>query len=271
MAGRLGYGATVSNITLRTALLTLATEVFREQADKDYIVARSCYRMNLREQSLWASLQACEKYLKATLLFNEKSARYDPAKHNPAKAQNREYGHDVRWLFEVVRRDIPDLRLDQAPDWLPKFLSYLVEFGDNRYLSKATYATGDELRYLDETVWILRRVCQNFDWSPERKNLRPQLIAAALQPASRKNPALYRPFGAIGGFLETTLKAPANNPARQALVWNNMFVANRQRHRLTYTHFSSSENPPQTRDWFSDDPAIIGKIDFYVKLPKPKK
>jgi hypothetical protein len=34
------------------ALFTLANEVFREQADKDYIAARSCYRMNLREQSV---------------------------------------------------------------------------------------------------------------------------------------------------------------------------------------------------------------------------
>src|SRR4029077_20656965 len=70
-------------MTLRIALLTLATEIFREQADQDYVVARACYRMNLREQFLWASLQACEKFLKAILLFNEKSARFDPALYKP--------------------------------------------------------------------------------------------------------------------------------------------------------------------------------------------
>ncbi len=56
-------------MTLRIALLTLATEIFREQADQDYVVARACYRMNLREQFLWASLQACEKFLKANPSF----------------------------------------------------------------------------------------------------------------------------------------------------------------------------------------------------------
>ena len=146
---------------LKDALFALATEVFREQADKDYIVARSCYRMNLREQFLWASLQACEKYLKGTLLFNEKSARYDPATYDPNKKGNKEFGHDLTRLFEAVH-SIGDLPLDK-PDWLPGFLEYLTTFGNNRYLSKATYATGDELRLLDEVVWVLRRVCQDFD------------------------------------------------------------------------------------------------------------
>ena len=136
-------------MTLRIALFTLATEIFREQADQDYVVARACYRMNLREQFLWASLQACEKFLKAILLFNEKSARFDPALYDPKKARNKEFGHDAAWLLKVVKRDVPDLRLNK-PDWLPNFFRYLTDFGDNRYLSKATYATGEELRYSDK-------------------------------------------------------------------------------------------------------------------------
>lgn len=254
-------------IPLRTVLFALADENFRQPADKDYIVARSCYRMNLREQFLWASLQACEKYLKATLLFNQKSTRYDPKKYNAAKGRkNKEFGHHASWLFEVVKRDIPDLRFDTAPQWLPKFLQYLTEFGVNRYLTKATYARGDELRRLDEVVWILRRVCQNFDWTPKKENLRPKMIEAAMNPNNRKNPAVYRPFGAIDGFLEKTLKAGRNTPARQALVWKNMFFATRQRHKLQIPFYSSSENPPPTRDWFYDDPATVAKIDYYVRL-----
>jgi HEPN domain-containing protein len=253
-------------MTLRIALFTLASEVFREQADKDYIVARSCYRMNLREQFLWSSLQACEKYLKGILLFNERSARYDPASYNPLKTHNKEFGHDLTRLFTVVLT-IADLPLSK-PDWLPRFLKYLTAFGNNRYLSKATYATGDELRRLDEAVWVLRRACQNFDWTPNvngsPKNLRPVLLAQSSRQENRKTPALYRPFGA-GGYLEKTLKASKSDSARQALVWKNMFLGNRQRHRVSYTQFSSSENPPQTREWFSD-PAITGKIDHYVRL-----
>jgi hypothetical protein len=254
-------------IPLRIVLLTLADENFRQQADKDYVAARSCYRMNLREQFLWASLQACEKYLKATLLFNEKSARYDPKKYNAAKGRkNKEFGHNASWLFEVVKRDIPDLRLNAAPQWLPTFLQYLTDFGANRYLTKATYASGDELWKLDEAVWILRRVCQNFDWTPKRVNLRPKMIEAAMNPNNRKTPALFRPFGAIGGFLEKTLKAAGNDPARQALVWKNMFFGNRQLYNPQRPFYSSSENPPQTRDWFYDDPATVTDIDYYVRL-----
>jgi hypothetical protein len=254
-------------MTLRIALFTLATEVFREQGDKDYIVARSCYRMNLREQFLWASLQTCEKYLKGILLFSERSARFDPAQYDPKKKNNPEFGHDLRRLFKAAQT-VGDLPLDE-PDWLPEFLKYLTTFGNNRYLSKSTYAVGDELRRLDEAAWVLRRVCQNFDWTPDKAgtpaNLRPVLLAQTKHPENRQNPALYRPFGAIDGFLEKKLKAPRSDPARQALVWNNMFFGKRQRHAVTYARFSSSENPPQTREWFNA-PAIAGKIDYYVKL-----
>jgi hypothetical protein len=253
-------------ISLRIGLFTLATEILREQADIDYVVARSCYRMNLREQLLWASLQACEKYLKATLLFNQRSARYDPATYNPNKRRNDEFGHNLTSLFKAVQA-IGDLPLDK-PNWLPDFLEYLTTFGNNRYLSRATYAKGDELRRLDEVVWVLRRVCKDFDFTPDGqggRNLRPALIKYASLPEHRKNPALYRPFGAIDGFLEKKLKAPKTDPARKALVWNNMFFGQRQRHTLSYTAFSSSANPPQTRSWFSD-PTIKGQIDFYIKL-----
>lgn len=57
-------------------LNTFACDVFRKQADYDYISARANYRMRLRQQFLWSAQQAVEKYLKATLLFNGRSARY---------------------------------------------------------------------------------------------------------------------------------------------------------------------------------------------------
>ncbi len=45
----------------------------RDLADKDYISARMSYRVDLTDQFLWSGLQALEKYLKATLLFNNLS------------------------------------------------------------------------------------------------------------------------------------------------------------------------------------------------------
>ena len=119
-------------MTLRIALFTLATEVFREQADKDYIAARSCYRMNLREQFLWASLQACEKYLKG-ILYSMNEAPAMTLLHDPLKKRNKEFGHDSARLFAAART-IADLPLDK-PDWLPEFLKYLTAFGNKRILT----------------------------------------------------------------------------------------------------------------------------------------
>jgi hypothetical protein len=256
-------------MNLKIALHAIAQETFRDQADGDYISARMNYQMELREQFLWASLQACEKYLKAILLFNEKSARFcDGAKTGEQKKRRPEFGHDLLKLLVAVQ-EITDLPLDK-PEWLTEFLGYLNRFGNNRYLSIATYAVGDELRRIDEVVWTLRRLCQSFDWfvtcgdGPEN-NHRPRLLAQISNPERRKNPALERPFGAIDGHLEKVLKRPHRDMARRALVWNNLFFANRQRHRLSYLHLSSSANPPQTRDWFNT-PAITQVIEEYVKF-----
>jgi len=59
---------------LQVVLNTYATDIFRNQADFDYISARANYRLKLRQQFLWSAQQAVEKYLKAILLFNGKSA-----------------------------------------------------------------------------------------------------------------------------------------------------------------------------------------------------
>lgn len=47
-----------------------ASRCFRDVADADYVSARMCYRAGLFAQFQWAGLQACEKYLKAILLYN---------------------------------------------------------------------------------------------------------------------------------------------------------------------------------------------------------
>ena len=256
---------------LKIALHAIAQEAFRDQADGDYISARMNYRMALREQFLWSCLQACEKYLKAILLFNEKSARFcDGAGSGAEKKKGPEFGHDLVKLLEAVRK-IGDLPLDQ-PEWLLEFLTYLNKFGNNRYLSISTYTFGDELGRLDEAVWTLRRLCQSFDWwieiddGPET-NQRPRLIAQITASQTREDPALERPLGTIDGYLEKVLKRPRSDIARQALVWNNLYFANRQRRKVSYSNNSSSANPPQTRDWFNT-PIIRDVIDRYVKFPR---
>jgi hypothetical protein len=250
-------------MNLEIALCLIAEQVFREQADKDYIAARAAYRMDLREQFLWAALQACEKYLKSILLYNQKSARYskpcDPKK---------EFRHDLDALFNAVK-NITDLDVNSnCPDWMPTFLTYLKKFGENRYLTISTYTMGYELRKLDETVWALRRYCQKFcDWEPQHgiKIERLQFITAVNNPQHWKKPIFYKPFGAQDGFLEKVLKRTHNDFTRTNLVWKNFFFATRQRSKArNYVLHSSSEIPPQNREWFTDK--LKNQVKDYVKL-----
>jgi hypothetical protein len=248
------------------ALHSIAKEIFRDQADKDYITSRATYRMRLREQFLWAALQACEKYLKGILLFNELSARY-PHSFVTGQTWNKkkEFGHDLETLFSAVK-EINDLNLAH-PKWMPDFLRYLSEFGFNRYLTTSTYTVGDELRKLDETAWTLRRYCQSFtDWevSGVVKATRSNFIASVNRPHHRQKPARSRPFGVIDGFLETVLKRKTSDFARKNLIWNNLFFATRQRSSASYVSHSSSENPPQNREWFTDK--LKAQMKDYVRL-----
>ena len=82
-------------VELQIVLNTFASDVFRRQADFDYVAARANYKMQLRQQFLWSAQQSIEKYLKAILLFNGKSARY------PAGSR-KEFGHKLTALVDEV-------------------------------------------------------------------------------------------------------------------------------------------------------------------------
>ncbi|OGP57868.1 MAG: hypothetical protein A2162_02300 [Deltaproteobacteria bacterium RBG_13_52_11b] len=54
-------------------VIDFANRSYRDSADQDYIMARQAYRMQFDSQFRWNSLQAVEKYLKAILLYNDRS------------------------------------------------------------------------------------------------------------------------------------------------------------------------------------------------------
>ena len=241
---------------LQLILNTFASDVFRKQADCDYIAARANFRMQLRQQFLWSAQQAIEKYLKAILLFNGKSARYPFGKR-------KEFGHDLDTLLAEVRT-ISIFTLDLEPSH-EKFLKYLSQQAPNRYLGTTAYNTGEVLRQLDSTVWQLRRFCQ---YMPDRglgssarvPGLLEAHVKAALSPHHKEQP---QSFSVFGGELESIVKRPSSNPARRALVWANLYYGSRRRVRVTYRTFSSSEVPPNERNWHGVDWKFIEK---YVKL-----
>ncbi len=245
---------------LQIILNTIAKDVFRRQADFDYIAARSNYRMKLRQQFLWSALQAIEKYLKAILLFNGKSARY----YVPTgKTKREEFRHNLEALDDEVK-SIGILQYTLEPDERT-FLAYLsTQGGENRYLSTTAYNTADALHHLDRLVWNVRRYCQHI---PDRgigctsavPGMQDCIIRTINSPSWKDKPHLFALFD---GELERILSRDRKDAARKALVWANLYFGKRRRCRVTHEAFSSVEIPPHEREWPNVD---WDAIKDYVK------
>jgi HEPN domain-containing protein len=245
---------------LQIVLNTYATDIFRNQADLDYISARANYRMKFRQQFLWSAQQAIEKYLKAILLFNGKSARY----YLKASANKEtEFGHDLNALNDEVSK-LSFLGYDLENED-KSFLSYLnKQGGGNRYLSTTAYNAADVIHQLDELVWNIRRYCQyipdrGFGCEEAVPRMKELVIFSINNPVHKRQPTKYTPFN---GKLEEILKHDSRDHARKALIWANLFYGKKVRHNIAYTGFASSDVPPNKRDWKDVDWKTIEK---YVK------
>ncbi len=247
-------------------LSSYASSIFRDEADADYIAARSNFRLQLRQQFLWSAQQALEKYLKAVLLFNGKSSRYldiEKAKKSPGDRSNQ-YGHDLNKLINSVKK-IQAFKFDAGGVANDQFLTYLSSQGPNRYISKSAYTTQDSLERLDSAVWHVRRYCQNFEClSPaltaeQQTSVRQASISNALDPKRVLNPHLFRLSPGQSGYLEKILSKRGDHPARKALVWANRFYGAKKRGRIQYRVFSASAIPPHEREgWPAVDWDDIG-------------
>lgn len=244
---------------LQIILNTYASDVFRKQADYDYISARANYRMRLRQQFLWSAHQAVEKYLKATLLFNGKSARY----YTPTGTTKKcEFSHDLDALVIEVK-NIALFKFEIEPED-EKFLSYLSHQGTNRYLNTSAYNAPDAIHQLDSLVWHIRRYCQyiadrGLGCREAVTGMQASIIRSITDPSKKQTP---HSFALIAGELETVIKRGPGDPARKALVWANLWYGKKKRLRVTYDSFSSSDIPPNKRGWVGVDWTLIAK---YVK------
>lgn len=176
----------------------------RYTADEDYIAARMSYRVGLIEPFLWSSLHAIEKYLKALLLFNKKSAK--------------KFNHNIVKLLKTAKEiEGLDLRL---PTQAESFIKYINEFGENRYFEGSACLEEYALDSLDEVVWYIRRYC--YDRSAyEGYNLRE------IEPSYLEtNPKEYR---LSGGLLEKVIKEKPRS--YRYLVWDNFFYGEQKNNR----------------------------------------
>lgn len=242
-------------------LNTWAREAFRDQADQDYISARAIYRLEFREQFYWASLQSLEKYLKAILLFNRKSARFT----KDTRGKKEEYSHNIIKLMDDVN-EIEDIDLTFS-DTHFEFIRRVNSLGPNRYFDRCTYSKGNELEKLDCVVWSVRRFCEYFnfevDQDGDKVGFRKTLINQRTNKSYERRPWSLPPIQ--GGRLEGILEGKYGYNLMKALTWRNVFFAKYRRKppRLGM----GSANPPNVRQWIQDK-EVRKRLSQYVKLFK---
>lgn len=230
-------------------LNTFASQSFRDQADRDYIVARMACRAELMPQFLAAAQQAVEKYLKAILLYNRVPAA--DVGHDIDKALQRALQIEGPGRISLGRRS-------------RAFLTHLVEQGAVRYLEAPYVVDGHPLIDLDVTVGELRRHCQVLNVFgkelPAQEQAALEQALAELAESLTQAPPRVR---IAGGFLEKVLETP-RHPARAALVWQNAMFSTRRR---------SSVKAQRHLQWTSpilfSFPEMVDAVAEYAHLPKP--
>ena len=151
----------------------IARELFIDTADDNYIAARWCFVEGLNNDWFWLAVHALEKYMKAALLLNGRSAKNCPG----AYGNSQPYGHDIVALHEQVNLFAADLlqnnlakpeqlALDHWYDETPEaFLRRFYDYGnaDNRYQIFGFVQHREDLFKLDLMVFSLRRLCVPLD------------------------------------------------------------------------------------------------------------
>ena len=233
--------------TIDSALVNdFARRSFRDSADHDYIMARLAYRYECDQQFKWSSLQAKEKYLKAILVFNRVSAK--KISHKVALAMSKV--ESINGFDTTI------------PDDVRKFVQYLEDFAQDRYLSDSTFMAGHELLALDRSVWHIRRYCFYMRTAVVKRGEEIDLFEKNMQKANSEyyieNPHLYK---LNQGILEDTIKK--NKQACEALVWKNFYYGKRKKKIIKrFSRRTSSVNPTHVMH-----PEIFSELEKYVDFP----
>jgi len=222
---------------------------FRDVADQDYVLARIAYRYDLRLQFVWLAQQAAEKYLKALLLYNGRSAK--------------RFRHSVVPAYDEVLRihDIPF----EFPASTRNFMQYLDDRA-SRYFEYSFYVTTKTLVALDRTVWFLRRYCEYIRGTTHDTD--GQVVDRLQREIQWRGNALYltKPyrFTMFHGYLESVLR-DRSCKLRPFLTWSNLYFARRRR-----------TSPDASRGFSTNsaialDPSLVAELDSDVHFSKELK
>jgi HEPN domain-containing protein len=229
----------------REALLNnFALCCFRDVADGDYIAARLAYRADLMSQALWGSQQAIEKYIKCILLLRR--IEWSKPCHSLLKALEK--------LEERFQ-----LRLSSETR---EFISYVDEYGSDRYFTFPYYADGLEIAKLDRAVWEIRRYCIPYNCGTSPKGTPIEALDKKhIEDAESRPPQAYRSLSP--GPLDALIAGKRNTLARVALIWNNLYFGSSRRKSVALMQRFQSANSP-----LALYPEIVADLAKYVHLPK---
>lgn len=221
-----------------------ATRSFRDIADQDYVSARTAFRHQFDFHFRWCGLQAIEKYLKAILLYNQRSSKR--LSHNVEKA-----------LAKV--KNIEDLGFE-IPATAEGFIQYLNRYGQDRYFSHTTYIPEGALFALDEAVWSVRRFCFYMRGRlPTGESLLPRYVARATSEFTLSKPHRYRLHG---GYLEQVIDKGLCSYTD--LVWKNFYYGRIAKPAVvSYKEWTIARNP--THALHPDAFALLSEL---VDFPK---
>jgi hypothetical protein len=218
------------DISIDDALNDFAIRCFRDEGDADYISARMAFRAALDGPVLWASQQTIEKYLKCILLLNRIKAR------------------DIYHELDKALDCLAGFPLDLTPA-TTSFIEHVDAFGKSRYLEVSRVAYGRDIVRLDRAVWELRRYCTLSE--------SPRLIKL-LRGVPPPKPKVQLP----GGYLESIIDEP-NDPAREPLLWRNLFFGVRTRRYVRVSGWTKAKNSP-----LYVTPQVLDEVLTYVHIPK---
>jgi len=231
---------------MRILVNDFAIRSFRETADKDYIAARMAYRAQLIQPFLWSALHCLEKYVKGILVFNRVKAHK---------------GHSVLPGIERMKQH-GKFELELSVDTV-KFIKKLEDYGAEYRYYEVSYATQpfDIVRF-DRAVWEIRRYCQPLDYDIDVNGEKVNLLTHELGRIHQAKATHEKGTCVHGGVLENIIEKK-NHPAREALIWNNLYFGPSRRKVVKMRGNWEAGNSP-----FVMYPEIIDEVIKYVHIPK---
>lgn len=224
-----------------------AIRSFRETADKDYIAARMAYRTRLIQPFLWSALHCLEKYVKGILVLNRVKAHT---------------GHSVLPGIQKMKQH-GKFELDLSADTV-QFIKKLENYGaEYRYYEVSYDIQPFDIIRFDRAVWELRRYCQPLDYGIVDMNGKlVNFLPYELDRIRRAKTSHEKGTCIMGGILEQIIERK-DHPAREALIWNNLFFGPSRRKGVKMKSSWESGNSP-----FFLHPEIIDEVLKYVFIPK---